>query len=512
MPNRRLPVSKIKEILRLRFAAGLSERKIARSCNTARKTVSEYLSRASEAGLSWPDVADLAEEELHARLFPPAAPTGSSRPLPDWAYVRKEAARPGVTLLLLWEEYRTEHPDGYGRTQFYTKYRAWCETLEPVMRVVHKAGDKVFVDYSGQKVPIANPKTGEVREAELFVGTLGASSYTYAEATWTQTLPDWIGSHVRMFAFFGGVPRLIVPDNLKSGVTKACFYEPGINDTYAKMAEHYGVAVLPARVREPTDKAKVESAVGVAQRRILARLRNRTFFSLGELNEAIAELLVEMNDRPFQKLDGSRRSLFEDLERDALSPLPRTAYVYREWKKARAGIDYHVAVEKHYYSVPFTYIKRKLDVCLTSETVEVFASGERIASHRRSFRQGGYTTVLAHMPKSHQQYAEWSPQRIIRWASKTGPSAGELVERLIDTYQHPEHGYRAALGIMRLAKTYSDERLEAACHRALAIGTCRYQSVKSILAKGLDQVPLPETDRERAPINHTNIRGADYYR
>ncbi len=219
-----------------------------------------------------------------------------------------------------------------------------------------------------------------------------------------------------------------------------------------------------------------------------------------------------MNERPFQKLDGSRRSLFEDLERDQLSPLPRTAYVYREWKKARAGVDYHVAVEKHYYSVPFTYIKRKLDVCLTSETVEVFASGERIASHRRSFRQGGYTTVLAHMPKSHQQYAEWSPQRIIRWASKTGPSAGELVEKLIDAYQHPEHGYRAALGIMRLAKTYSDERLEAACHRALAIGTCRYQSVKSILAKGLDQMPLPETDRERAPISHTNIRGADYYR
>lgn len=512
MPNRRLPVSKIKEILRLRFAAGLSERKIARSCNTTRKTVSEYLTRASEAGLSWTEASLLSEEKLHELLFPPSPPAQSSRPLPDWSYIRKEAARPGVTLLLLWEEYRAVHPDGYGRTQFYTRYRAWCSDLEPVMRIEHKAGDKVFVDYSGQKVSVVNPKTGEVREAELFVGALGASSYTFAEATWTQTLPDWIGSHVRMLAFFGGVPRLIVPDNLKSGVTKACFYEPGINDTYARMAEHYGVAVLPTRVREPKDKAKVESAVGFAQRRILARLRNRTFFSLGELNEAIAELLIELNDRPFQKLEGSRRSMFEELERDTLSPLPRTAYVYREWKKARAGVDYHVSVEKHFYSVPFTYIKRQLDVCLTSTTVEIFASGERIASHRRSWKRGRYTTVLAHMPKSHQQYAQWSPQRIIRWASKIGPSAGELVENLIATYQHPEHGYRAALGIMRLAKTYSDERLEAACHRALAIGTCRYRSVKSILEKGLDQMPLPETNRERAPLAHANIRGADYYR
>jgi transposase len=396
MPNRRLPVPKIKEMLRLRFGARLSERKIARSCNVSRTTVSEYLNRASEAGLTWPEAANLSEEELYERLFPPALPVAASRPLPDWAYVRKEAARPNVTLLLLWEEYRAEHPDGYSRTQFYAKYRAWCETLEPVMRITHKAGEKVFVDYSGRKVPITNPETGEVREAEVFVGTLGASSYTYAEATWTQSLPDWIGSHVRMFAFFGGVPRLIVPDNLKSGVTKACFYEPGINETYRKMAEHYGVAVLPARVREPKDKAKVESAVGVVQRRILARLRNRTFFSLGELNEAIAELLAEMNNRPFQKMAGSRRSLFEEMERDQLSPLPRTAYVYREWKKARAGVDYHVAVEKHYYSVPFTYIKRKLDVCLTAETVEIFASGERNASHRRSWRPGGYTTVLAH--------------------------------------------------------------------------------------------------------------------
>lgn len=375
-----------------------------------------------------------------------------------------------------------------------------------------KAGDKVFVDYAGQTVVVIDPETGEEREAEIFVGALGASSFTYAEATWTQSLPDWIGSHVRMFAYFGGVPRLLIPDNLKSGVTKACYYEPGVNDTYARMAEHYGIAVLPARVREPKDKAKVESAVRVVETRILARLRNRTFFSLSELNEAIVELLEQLNDRPFQKMEGTRRSLYEELERDVLSALPQTPYVYREWKKAKAGIDYHVSVEKHYYSVPFTYVKKHLDVCVSAETVEIFASGERVASHPRSWKVGGFTTIVAHMPKSHQHYAEWTPGRIIDWASKNGPSTGVLVQKLIASYQHPEHGYRGAMGIMRLAKTYSNERLEAACRRALAIGTCRYQSVKSILEKGLDQVPLPETARERRAIDHANIRGADYYR
>ena len=319
MPNRRLPVSKIKEILRLHLVAGLSERKISRSCRTSRTTVSEYVNRALEAGLTWPVVAALNEEALQAKLYPPVRKVDPGRPLPDWELVRKELMRPGVTMSLLWEEYRMVHPDGYGRTQFFAKFSEWRSDLDLVMRIDHKAGDKVFVDYSGQRRPVVNRDTGEVREAEIFVGTLGATNYTYVEATWTQSLPDWIGSHVRMFAFFGGVPRLIVPDNLKSGVSKACFYDPEINETYARMAEHYHVAVLPTRVREPKDKAKVEAAVGHVQRRILARLRNRTFFSLLELNEAIAEMLEEYNDRPFQKIEGSRRSLFESFRSRRMS-------------------------------------------------------------------------------------------------------------------------------------------------------------------------------------------------
>lgn len=428
MPKPRLSVQKTREILRLRFEFGLSERKIATSCGIARSTVADYLRRAAEAGLTWPLPEDLDEETLERLLFPALPGPNSKRPLPDWEYLREELTKQSVTLQLLWEEYREQHADGISRTQFYERFRAWRSTIDPVMRIPHKAGDKLFVDYAGQTVPVVDPATGEER-SEVFVATLGASSYTYAEATWTQTLPDWTGAHVRAFAFFGGVPRLLVPDNLKSGVTDANYYEPGVNETYSHMAAHYGVAVLPARVRHPKDKAKVETGVRIAETRILARLRNRRFFSLHELNLSITELLEELNERPFQKLPGSRRSHFEEIDLPALAPLPVSPYVYAEWSKARAGIDYHVSVEKHYYSVPFTYIKKVLDVCATERTIEVFYKDKRIASHRRSWRKGGgYTTVSEHMPKSHRQYAEWSPRRLIGWAAKTGESTAHLVE------------------------------------------------------------------------------------
>ena len=515
MPKKRLSVQKIKEILRLRFEFGLSERKIATSCNIARSTVADYLSRAFEIGLSWPlpeDMDDASLEKMFVRSVPGPR---SRRPLPDWEYIQKELTRDGVTLLLLWEEYRERHANGYGRTQFYAYYRAWQSSIEPVMRVPHKAGDKLFVDYAGQTVTVVDAATGEERQAQVFVASLGASSYTYAEATWTQSLPDWIGAHVRAFAFFGGVPRLLVPDNLKTGVTAACYYEPGVNETYARMAAHYGVAVLPARVSTPKDKAKVESGVYVVETRILARLRNRRFFSLRELNLAITELLEELCDRPFQKLPGTRRTHFEEIDRVALAPLPTSPYVYAEWSKARAGIDYHVVVNKRFYSVPYTYIKKVLDVCLTEHTVEIFYKDSRIASHRRVLREGGFTTVAKHMPQNHRQYAEWSPRRLIGWAHKTGESTASLVEKLIESHRHPEHGYRACLGIMRLAKIYGAERLEAACRRALAIGTYRYKSVKSILEKGLDKLPLPSSHHSqnngREPVVHANIRGPEYY-
>jgi transposase len=510
MPKSRLSVHKIKEILRLRYACQLSERKIAQSCNIARSTVADYLRRAMEASLSWPLPENLDQEALEQMLFPSGERSVARHPLPHWQQIHQELKRKGVTLQLLWEEYRSEHPNGYSRSRFFERYRDWKKAIDPVMRITHKAGEKLFIDYAGQTVPVIIE--GQQRQAQIFVATLGASNYTYAEATWTQALPDWIGSHVRAFDFFGGVPRLLVPDNLKSGVKQACYYEPEINPTYAQLAEHYGVAVLPTRVRKPKDKAKVEAGVKAVETRILARLRNRRFFSLRELNMEIAHLLEALNNQPFQKLPGSRRSQFEELDREALASLPRTPYVYTEWIRASAGVDYHVAVHKHYYSVPFTYLKKSLDVAISEHTVEIFYKGTRIASHRHSWRQGAYTTVKDHMPASDQRYAEWTPRRLINWASKTGEATATLIEGLLATYPHPEHGYRACLGIMRLAKSYGDERLEAACHRAVTIGSYRYKSVKSILKSGLDQAELPAPKKEREPIAHANIRGPEYYR
>lgn len=413
--------------------------------------------------------------------------------------------------MLLWQEYKAAHPDGYQYSRFCELYRSWQGKLDLVMRQDHRAGEKLFVDYAGQTAEVTCPDTGEVREAQIFVAVLGASNYTYAEATWSQALPDWIGSHQRAFHFFGGVPEIVVPDNLKSGVTQAHRYEPDLNPTYQDLASHYGVAVLPARVRHPRDKAKVEAGVQLVERWILAALRGHTFFSLDELNEAISELLDRLNDRPFQKLEGSRRSLFETLERKALRPLPTNSYVYAEWKKARVHIDYHVEIEGHYYSVPYQHVKHQVDVRLTAMTVECFFKGRRIASHRRSLRKGHHTTVKEHMPPSHRHVAEWTPERMTRWAARTGEATAELVANVMASRTHPQQGYRTCLGILRLGDSYGPERLEAAARRALAIGATTYKSVASILQNGLDSRPLPGTDEADMPVEHGNIRGAAYY-
>lgn len=504
---------KIREVLRLKWEARLPDRQIATSCGISHPTVGRYLDRAREAGLSWPLPEEMTDEALEEQLFPPGPKTPTTeRPVPDWAAVHAERKTRKVTLRLLWEEYREAHPEGYAYSRYCELYREWRHSLEPTMRLTHRAGEKLFVDYAGETMGVINPSTGEIREAQIFVAVLGASNYTFAEATWTQSLPDWIGSHVRALAFFEGVPRLIVPDNLKTGVTKASYYEPDINQTYHDLALHYSAAVLPTRVRRPRDKAKVEVGVQHVERQILHRLRHRTFFSLGELNDAIAPLLEVYNDRPFQKLPGSRRSQYEALDRPALQPLPARPYQYAEWKKARAGIDYHVEVDGHYYSVPYKYIKKTLDVRITQMTIEVFHTGTRIASHQRSVRRGRHTTVCEHMPKSHQRYAEWTPDRLIRWAAKTGESTARLVQLLLARKPHPEHGYRACMGIMRLGTTYGQARLEASCRRALANGSISYQSVKSILANGLDRRPLPEAPADREPIDHSHIRGPQYYR
>jgi len=511
MPAKRLSMRKIKEVLRLK-ASGMSNRKIARSCGISRPTVGEYLQRASRANVAWPLPEDLGDTALEHQLFPdPPTPAQRDQALPDWLYIKKELRLKNVTLFLLWEEYRARHPKGYQYSWFCERYRHWAGTLDRVMRQDHRAGEKLFVDYAGHTIPVVNQHTGEIHEAQIFVAVLGASNYTFAEATWTQNLSDWIGSHQRALEFIGGVPEIIVPDNLKSGVTKAHLYDPDINPTYQEFASHHGVAVIPARVRRPKDKAKAEVGVQIVERWILAALRNHTFFSLSELNRAIRKLLQRLNARPFKKLPGCRQELFTSLDQPALKPLPATAYTYAEWKKVRVHIDYHVEVKGHYYSVPYQLTKKQLDARITGHTVECFFNNKRVASHIRSNRKGGHTTLREHMPKSHQQYGDWSPDRFIRWAEKMGPATVQTITAVLSSRHHPQQGYRTCLGILRLSQSYGDDRLEAACGRALLLGTCRYKSIESILKHGLDSKPMPEQQDLNLPEDHDNIRGPSYY-
>jgi len=496
----RMSMRKIREVLRLKWEKQISHRDIAHSCCIARSTVADYLRRAVEAGLSWPLPDDLDDGILEKRLFPPlpSIPSGE-RVEPDWKEVHSELRQKGVTRFLLWQEYKADHPTGYQYSQFCERYSQWRERQDPVMRQTHKAGEKLFIDYAGQTIEIVDRHTGEIREAQLFVAVLGASNYTYCEATWTQSLPDWIASHVRAFAFLGGVPEILVPDNLKSGVTSPHLYEPDLNPTYQDLARHYGVAVLPARVVRPKDKSKVEVGVQIAERWILARLRKRTFFNLAHLNQAIVELRRELNERKFQILPGNRRSAFEDLDRGALGALPVDAYEYAEWRKVRVHIDYHVQVDKHYYSVPYQLIRKRLDVRLTANTVEVLHQGKRVASHVRSFRKGHFTTVREHMPPAHQHYAEWTPDRLAHWAGETGGATEQVIRTVLKKRPHPQQGFRACLGIIHLGKTYGKVRLEAACRRALALQTTSYKSIQSILKHKLDRQPLPSPEIPAKP-------------
>ena len=513
MTNRRKSMRKIRHVLKLALEAGLGRRQIARSLSMSPTTVAEYLRRAQRAGLSWPLPPDWDDGQLEARLFP-RLPKGTRdrRPLPDWAVVHRECKRKGVTLLLLWEEYRAVHANGIQYSQFCDRYRAWAGKLNLVMRQTHRAGEQLFVDYAGHTMPVVDPATGELLQAQIFVAALGASHYTYAEATWTQSSADWIASHIRCFEFLGAAPALLVPDNLKSAVTKACRYAPVLNATYEDLADHYGVAIIPARVRRPKDKAKVENAVLLVERWILARLRDYTFFSLRELNAAIAALLTELNTKPFKQLPGCRKELFEQLDRPAMQALPAVRYTYAEWKRARVHIDYHVEVLGHYYSVPYQLVQQELDVRITANIVELLHRNLRVASHRRSFLKGRHTTLTAHMPTAHQQYADWTPQRLVQWAEKAGPATASLIATILGSRAHPQQGFRSCLGVMRLGKSYGDERLEAACQRALHLNAASFKSLQSILKHGLDRQPLPgHKDAGNAPITHPNIRGAGYY-
>lgn len=513
MPMEKLSMRKIREILRLKYELKLAHRQIAQSIKVSASTVSYYVNLAKAVGLSWPLPEDITEDALLAALNVKPIAASSVRTQPDMQQVHQELKRKGVTLFLLWQEYKAVHPEGLGYSRFCQVYREFASTLQPIMRQVHKAGEKLFVDYAGLTIPVVDAATGVIAEAQIFVAVLGASNYTYVEATLSQSLPDWVMAHVRAFQFFGGVPEVIVPDNLKSAVTKAHHYDPDINPTYQDMANHYGVAVVPARIKKPQDKAKVEVGVQGIERHILASLRHHTFFNLAELNAAIKPLLKAYNERPFQQLPGSRQSSFETLDKPALRPLPMQTYRYAEWKKVRAGIDYHIAFEGHYYSVPYRYIKHELDLRITATTVECFYKGKAIALHVRSYQAGRFTTVTQHMPKAHQEYAKWTPERLHHWAAKTGPATAKLIEAVIQSRVQPQQSFRACLGILRLSKSFGDARLEKACERALKIGAISYKSIESILRNGLDQQPLPPDTASPAvtAASHSNIRGADYY-
>lgn len=503
---------KIRDVLKLR-ASGLSLRQIAKSVGLGRSTVGDTLSRARTAGLQWPLPPDLDEAALERLLYraPAVYPPAEPRPQPEWPLLHRELRRKGVTRFLLWQEYRAAHPDGYEYSRFCELLQRFARTVHPSMRQVHQAGEKLFVDYSGMRPEIVDPRTGEVTEVELFVGALGASGYTYAEATLSQDLPSWIGSHQRMFAFFGGCSSILVPDNLKSGITQPCRYEPGVNRTYEEMAAHYGAVVIPARVRKPKDKAKAELSVLLVQRWILAVLRNRTFFSLAALNEAIRELLPALNDRPLQKLGVSRRELFEQLDRPALQPLPRSPYELGVWSRPRVSIDYHIEVESCYYSVPYALIHERVEVRLTATTVEVFFKDKRVTSHPRQRGRRHYATRPEHMPASHRAHRDWTPSRLIHWAGTIGSATAQLVTEILEARPHPEQGYRSCLGIMRLGKTYGSDRLEVASRRAIDLHSCRYHTVKNILASGTDRLVLNEEATSPPAPSHANIRGATYY-
>jgi transposase len=515
MATERLSMRKTREILRQKWEMRRSHREVAFSVCTSASTIADTVSRATMAGLDWAQVQLLSDEALEGRMYRGApSPMGRERPMPDCAYLHTERRKVGVTLDLLHHEYLEQHPDGYRYTQFCEIYRRWTKQRRLTMRQAHRAGEKAFIDYSGKKPHYIDPKTGERIEAELFVAVLGVSNYTYAEATASQKGYDFIGSHVRALEYFCGAPEVLVPDQLKSGVTQACRYEPEIQHTYEEMAQHYGTTVIPARPKKPRDKAKVEAGVLIAQRWILARLRNQTFFSLDALNERIAELLEELNARTMKVYRVSRRELFEKLDAPALKPLPAERFVFGEWAHAGVNIDYHIEIEGHYYSCHYLLVGERVEARFTATTVEIFFDGKRHASHARSYERGRFTTKAEHRPKAHQD--KWPPSRIISWAEDTvGPRTAELVRTVLQECRHPERGYRSCMGIMRLSKRYGSERLEAACARALLVKARSYRHVDSILKNGLDRLPLPsETTamEERPPIEHENIRGRDEYR
>ncbi|MFN0315710.1 MAG: IS21 family transposase [Burkholderiales bacterium] len=514
MPAPRITMRQIKEVLRLKLECGLSHSQIAGALNLSAGAISKYARLASRAGLGWAELTAMGEAQIQARLMPPRdAQATSSRIEPDYPRVHQELSRKGVTLQLLWEEYaQAQGAPAYRYSQFCHRYAQFCAGLKRSMRQTHRAGEKLFADYAGQTLPIVDALSGEVSKASIFVAVLGASNYTFACATARQGMADWLEGFSLALRFIGGVPALIVPDNPRALVSKADRYEPVLNASVVDFAQHHRCVVLPARPYKPQDKAKAEVAVQIVERWILARVRHRRFFSLTELNTAIALLVEELNARPFKKLPGCRREAFEHLDRPALNPLPSTPYEFAQFKHCRVNIDYHVEIDGHYYSVPHALARQRVQARITARTVEVLFQGKRIASHARSARRGTHTTVAEHMPASHRAHLEWTPGKLIHWATRIGPASERLVRHLLITKAHPEQGYRACLGLLALARTYGEIRLEAGCQRALHIGAPTRGSVASILKAGLDQCPAATPPQTELPLpTHENLRGPSYY-
>ena len=505
---------KLKEVLRL-HSLGLSQHQIARSCRISQSTVHEYVSAAQVADIKWPLPENWNDGQLERALFPqrPAPAIWRKHPEPDWMQIHQDLQKhKDLTLQLVWQEAREDNPEGYGYSRFCDLYRRWLKKLDVVLRQEHRAGEKMFVDYAGSTIPIHDPESSEVRAAAVFVAVLGASNYTFAEATSGQELHNWIGSHTRACEFFGGVTEAVVPDNLKSAVSHPCYYEPDLNPTYRDWGAHYSVAILPARPYRARDKAKAEVGVQVVQRWIVAALRKRKFFSLEEVNQAIAELLMRLNERPFRKREGCRATLFAQLDQPALKPLPAARYQFGEWKIARVNLDYHIEIDRHYYSVPYALVHQEVEVHVTADTVEVLHRGIRVASHVHSYEPAKASTLTDHMPKAHQKYMGRTPSRLIEEAQQIGPSTGQLVEAILAARRHPEMGYRSCLGILRLSKLYPGERMEAAAQRAIRARAYNFQSLESILKNQLDRLPLPGDRSTSGPaVEHDNIRGAHYF-
>lgn len=507
MPQQRMDIRMIKDILRLKYQGGLSHSAIASSLSISKGVVAKYLGLAGAAGLTWTTVAELDEAALERRLLGRDA-LDERLVEPDFAHVHIELRRKGVTLMLLWAEYRAAHEGQrtWAYTQFCEHYKRFAKSLKRSMRQQRRAGEKLFIDYAGSTLALADGS-----RAQVFVAAMGASSYTYACATADQSMRSWLGAVARALAFYGGCPQLIVPDNPRALVSEACRYEPKLNATVRDFARHYDVSFLPARPYSPRDKASAESSVQVVTRWILARLRHTVLADVHAADAAIAALLPSLNERPFQKLDGSRASFFAALDAPALSALPPQRWQWVSFKTVKAHIDYHVEVEFHRYSVPHSLVGLELEARLTDALVEVLHRGQRVACHARSTRRGGYTTLDEHMPAAHRAHKQWTPARLIHWGGEVGPSTGAFVTQLLERFRHPEHGYRSCLGLLGLAKRYGPERLEAACAIALGLGATYYRHVRDMLANGRDLLASAPTPAQWVAPEHDNLRGAAYF-